>query len=297
MKNPAYLVIKGIVYFLGLFPLWFLYFLADLLYYPAYYIFRYRRKVVRQNLLGSFPQKSLKEIIAIEKRFYRNLTDLLVEYLKLTTISKQELFRRIKLDNGELIDKLYSEGKSIFLATGHCGNWEWLGKVLPQLSDHQSVAIYKKLSNNTFDALIRYIRMNHGNQLLLESRSAYRGLKQMRDKPVAVLILADQSPAGNEQDYWTDFLNRETAFFNGPEKMAKGLDFAVLFAENIKIKRGFYEIRLKPLAVDPAATQTNEITEAYSHMLEQAILANPDNWLWSHKRFKHQRTKTENAYA
>ena len=128
---------------------------------------------------------------------------------------------------------------------------------------------------------------------MIESRSAFRSLKQVADQLNAVVIIADQSPSGTEQDYWTNFLNQDTAFFTGLEKMAKALDYAVVFVENIKVKRGVYNMVLSPISLEPKKEPTNYIIETYARMLEQAIVDNPSNWLWSHRRWKHQRTKTE----
>ncbi|HOI32472.1 MAG TPA: lysophospholipid acyltransferase family protein [Bacteroidales bacterium] len=289
MNSPGYKILRSFARFWGNFPLRFLYVFSDILYYIAYYLLRYRRSVVRKNLLDSFPEKSKSEIKFIEKQFYHNLTDLFAEYLKMARISKEELDERMHYENAELLEELAVQGKSVFLATGHCGNWEWFGKAIPLNTSHNGIAIYKRLSNKTFEILIKEIRTNHNNLTMLESRSTYRGLKQLDDRHNAVFIAADQSPSGNEQDYWTNFLNRETAFFNGPEKMAKALDYAVIFVENSRIRRGYYKIKLIPVTLNPGQTASNEITEKYVRMLEKAIREQPDNLLWSHRRWKHQR--------
>lgn len=292
MKSPGYFLVRSISLFLGLFPLWFLFIIFDLLYYFAFYIIRYRRKVVRRNLINSFPEKPLKEIKSIEKKFYHNFMDLFAENVKMTRMSKAAIKHRVRCENPDFLAELAKAGKSVFLATGHFGNWEWVGKAIPLLTNHRCIAIFKRLSNKSFDALIAEIRINHNNQMLLESRLAYKGLRQLSDRPNAVGIVADQSPSGNDQDYWTQFLHQETAFFNGPEKMAKALNYAVLYVEVTRPKRGYYSIRFSPITLDPSQAAPNEITEKYARMLERAIVASPSNWLWSHRRWKHQRTKT-----
>ncbi len=292
MKSPGFYLVRIITLFLGLFPIWFLFLISDLLYFFAFYIIRYRRKVVRRNLINSFPEKSSKEIKLIEKEFYHNFTDLFAENVKMTQLSKASIRQRVICENPDILTSLADSGRSVFLATGHSGNWEWVAKAIPLLTNHRSIAIFKRLSNKSFDALIGEIRLNHNNQMLLESRSAYKGLRQLSDRPNAVFIVADQSPSGNDQDYWTQFLHQETAFFNGPEKMAKALNYAVLYVEVTRPKRGYYSIRFSPITLDPSQAAPNEITEKYARMLERAIVASPSNWLWSHRRWKHQRTKT-----
>ncbi|MBG0782341.1 MAG: lysophospholipid acyltransferase family protein [Bacteroidales bacterium] len=292
MNSTGYKILRSIARFWGYFPLWFLYIFSDILYYFGYYLFRYRRSVVWKNLMVSFPEKSKSEIKTIEKKFYHNLTDFFAEYIKMARISKEELYKRVHYENPELLKQLADQGKSVFLATGHCGNWEWFGKAIPLNTHHNGIAIYKQLSNKAFEELVKEIRTNHNNLTMLESRTTYRGLKQLNDKNNAVFIAADQSPSGSEQDYWTNFLNHDTAFFNGLEKMAKALDYVVMFVENSRIRRGYYKIKLTPITLQPRQTAPNEITENYVRMLEKAIVEQPDNWLWSHRRWKHQRTKT-----
>ncbi|HPE42831.1 MAG TPA: lysophospholipid acyltransferase family protein [Bacteroidales bacterium] len=292
MNSPGYKLLRSIARFWGRFPLWFLYLFSDFLYYLAYYLIRYRRSVVRKNLTQSFTEKSRSEIKQIEKKFYHNLTDLFAEYIKMARISKDELHKRMHYENAEVLVQLADQGKSVFLATGHCGNWEWFGKAIPLKTQHNGIAIYKQLSNKVFEVLVKEIRTNHNNGTMLESRATYRGLKQLNDRHNAVFIAADQSPGGNEQDYWTNFLNRETAFFNGLEKMAKALDYAVVFADNSRVRRGYYKVKLIPITLNPKQTSANEITEQYARLLEQAITKQPDNWLWSHRRWKHQRKNT-----
>lgn len=275
-------------------PMQVLYLVADFFYFIVYYIVRYRLKVVRQNLKAAFPEKTSSELKQIEKAFYHHFADLMAEYLKMTQISEKELQKRITIENPEVLEKLYEESRNVFLALGHCGNWEWFGMAVYAATKHRPFAIYKRLSNPDFEDFVKAIRTSIGPLQMIESRSAYRSLKQLDDQLNAVVILADQSPAGNEQDYWITFLNQETAFFTGLEKMAKALDYSVVFVENIKVKRGHYKVVLSTVSTNPKTETTNYILETYARMLEQAIVKNPANWLWSHRRWKHQRNKPEN---
>jgi len=293
MKKFGFFLVRSFANLLGLFPMQVLYLLADFFYFLVYYIIRYRQKVVRRNLEVSFPEKTAKQRKQIEKAFYHHFADLMAEYVKMTQMTEKEMRKKVTIENPEILHKLYNEGRSVFLALGHCGNWEWFGMAFYRYTKHRPFAIYKRLSNPYFDDFIKSIRTIIGPLQMIESRSAFRSLKQVADQLNAVVIIADQSPSGTEQDYWTNFLNQDTAFFTGLEKMAKALDYAVVFVENIKVKRGVYNMVLSPISLEPKKEPTNYIIETYARMLEQAIVDNPSNWLWSHRRWKHQRTKTE----
>jgi KDO2-lipid IV(A) lauroyltransferase len=294
MKKIAYYIFILKAWFISLLPFWFLYILSDFLYVIVYYLIRYRRKIATQNLKNSFPEKSLVEIKQIEKKYYHNLCDIVVEFIKIRHISIDQLKKRMIITNPTILHELYNQNKSVFLSVGHCGNWDWFGKTIPYITDHKVFAIYKELSSTDFDSYMKSLRSRFGVPTLIESKSTYRSLLQSKDTTNAVFLAGDQTPGGLDANYWTTFLNQDTPFFLGIEKMAKSLDYAVLFFDIKRIKRGHYEATITPITLNPKETKTNEITESYVRLLENAIINNPDNWLWSHRRWKHKREGIQN---
>ena len=294
MKKIAYYIFILKAWFISLLPFWFLYILSDFLYVIVYYLIRYRRKIATQNLKNSFPEKSLVEIKQIEKKYYHNLCDIVVEFIKIRHISIDQLKKRMIITNPTILHELYNQNKSVFLSVGHCGNWDWFGKTMPYITDHKVFAIYKELSSTDFDSYMKSLRSRFGVPTLIESKSTYRSLLQSKDTTNAVFLAGDQTPGGLDANYWTTFLNQDTPFFLGIEKMAKSLDYAVLFFDIKRIKRGHYEATITPITLNPKETKTNEITESYVRLLENAIINNPDNWLWSHRRWKHKREGIQN---
>lgn len=289
MKKIGYYIFIIKAWFISLLPFWLLYRLSDFLFLIIYFLLRYRRKVVAVNLKNSFPEKSDSERKRIERHYYRNLCDLIVEFIKIQHISPETFKKRFVITNPEILSELYQEKKNIFMSVGHCGNWEWFGKTMPFLIDHKVFAIYKELSSKEFDQYMLRNRRRFGTPEMIESKTAYKQLLQSRQIVKAVVIAGDQTPGGKEIDYWTNFLHQDTAFFNGIDKMARSLDYAVLFFEIKRVKRGYYEATISPVTLNPKETKTNEITETYVRLLEKAILNSPDNWLWSHRRWKHKR--------
>ena len=94
MKFVYYIVFAS-WYVLSLLPLRVLYVVSDILYLPLFYCIRYRRHIVHSNLKASFPEKSEPEILRIEKQFYHFFCDYVVETIKLFSISKKEMMRRM----------------------------------------------------------------------------------------------------------------------------------------------------------------------------------------------------------
>ena len=291
MKKVAYALVYGLVYLVGMLPFGLLYLLSDINAFLLYHLIRYRRKVVRENLLKSFPDKDLSEIKRIEKRNYRNLCDLFAETCKLLVLKPKQLQKRVTFLNPELMEDLYKKGKSVFTVLPHSGNWEWHGKLMHTVSLHKASAIYKRVENEVFERLMKKIRESYGieHEHMIESRVAFRELLKRSDMLNSILIIADQSPRGVESDYWNTFLNQETCWFTGTEKMARKLDYAVVFVAMRRVKRGYYEVQFKTICEDANNLPENYIMEQYSQETERFVNENPDNWLWTHRRWKHKR--------
>ena len=295
MAKIGYHIVKWWVTFLSVHPFWLLYLKSDFYYLMTYHVVRYRRKVVRENLLRSFPEKGAKEIKAIEKRYYRNLCDLVVEAPKMMRMSPKGYMYRISVANPELITRLKEQNKNIFYAIPHSGNWEWFGKMMPDFSDHNCLAVYKRVKNPVFEQLMMTLRTKDCNLEMVESNAALRRLTQLRDKTNAVLMVADQTPFGRESDYWNEFLHQDTCWFTGLERIAKMLDYAVVYVDMQRQGRGRYEVTFHLITDDPKSTEKDYIMEQYVRHVERSIIAQPDNWLWSHRRWKHQRPQTVKA--
>lgn len=295
MKRIGFYLVKWRADFQSIQPFWLLYLKSDLCCLLLYHVARYRRKVVRQNLLRSFPEKGAKEIKAIEKRFYRNLCDLFVEAPKMLRMDPDGYRKRLTYVNPELITQLEDQHKNIFYAIPHSGNWEWFGKTIPFLSHHNGLAIYKQVKNPVFEQLMMYLRTKGIALEMVESNSALRRLVQLRETMNGVLMMADQTSHGLASDYWTEFLHQDTCWFTGIERIAKKLDYSIVFVDMVRRGRGRYEIAFELVTDNPKELGEGEVMERYVRCVERFIQANPDNWLWSHRRWKHERPQTEKA--
>lgn len=278
------------VFFLGvlsLLPLSVLYILADGAYLLLYFVFGYRRKVVRENLLNALPDKTLEEILVIEKRFYRYLASLVFEIIKMSNISKKEIERRFVFKNKEQVQEYLDRGESVLICSAHYGNWEWgtLGIGLNFSADHYP--IYKPLTNPVFDTWFKKVRSKFGNKLIA-MRQTMRALQASKNKPSIFSFGNDQAPSKDESHYWTSFMHQPSSVQLGIEKIAKRTNQPIFYFKINVLKRGFYEVNCVPLCLNPAGTTEFEITEMHTRFLEEIIRAKPEYWLWSHKRWKYK---------
>lgn len=285
----AYYLYSFFLKLLSSIPFRILYVISDCLFYLIYYVARYRRKVVRTNLTESFPGKDLKEIKSIEKKFYRFFTDNLLESCKMTTISQEEIKRRMNFKNMDAFNADLKAGKSISLYLGHFGNWEWCSSIpLHFIDGITSAQIYHQLRNKNIDKLILRNRERMGATCIEMRKTARYINEQVKANKVCVTgFIADQSPRIKDVRYFLPFLNHQVPVLIGTEKLTKHYDFAAWFVRVKRVSRGFYEAEVIPMHEDPKSLPDYELTEIYFRMLEEAIQAQPELYLWSHRRFKH----------
>lgn len=276
-----------IVYPASRLPLFVLYLFSDLFFFIIITVFPYRKKVIRQNLQRSFPDKTLKELRRIERSFYRHFCDLLAEGVKNLTISKYELQKRMTVKNPEIMKELYDCNKSVILVSGHYNNWEWLVTSQNILFHHQALGIGMPLTSTFWDKKINERRSRFGMKVV-NSKNFKEAIQAEQDNPIAVLVLGDQSPGDARKSYWMDFLHQQTAVLFGTEQMAHEYNFAVVYFTTKKISRGKYEMELTLITDDPKKMKWGEITESHTHLLEKEIIKAPSFWIWSHKRWKRE---------
>ena len=249
---------------------------------------RYRKKIVQKNLKSSFPDKSHKELLLLEMKFYRNFFDVAFESIKACSMSPRWMKRHMEFHGLEKIYKFLEEGRSVMAYMGHNANWEWVSTLPTQLMPQYTVAqVYHVLENSVMNDVILKIRGAYG----AESIPMERVLRQLilykqEGKQFIVGMIADQVPLMRNIHYWTDFLNHNTPIFTGAERIARKLDLAVIYAEVVRVKRGHYRCIIHTMFEDSANLADFAITEEYIRRLERTIKNNPANWLWSHNRWK-----------
>lgn len=274
-------------------PLGVLYVFSDLGYLLLRYVARYRLRTVRDNLSASFPDKSEAELRAIERGFYRHFADNAVESVKLLHMSEGEMRRRMRFENVELIDRLFSEGRDIVAYFSHCGDWEWatsVGLHTRARAGHDADFgfVYRPLNNKVFDALMLEIRTRFGASAYPKA-TVFRELIRLRcsGRRFITGFMSDQKPSHGDPTQVLTFLNHPTAMITGTETVARKLGTAVIYWDMKRERRGMYCIECRLISADAAAEEPGALTAAYARMLQRTIERNPSIWLWTHKRWKY----------
>lgn len=281
-----YYLLLILLYPLALLPMRVLYLLSDVVYVLLYHILGYRKQVTVDNLRNAFPEKCNADIQQIMKRFYRNFCDQWIETLKMLTISEKELNKRVK-GNWEVFKQLDVEGRNTYALLGHTFNWEWANLACQYNSPQQFAGVYLPVDNKGFNRLLYRMRTRGGGWLI--SMKEKRGFQRLQQVRYIVGLIADQNPSNLSVATWLPFMHREAPFFKGSDQLPRRAKAAVVFAGIKKLKRGYYEVNLQLLADDASKLAENEILQPYVAFMETQLRAQPDNWLWTHKRWKHQR--------
>ena len=294
-----YVLLMGFAYPLSLLPFRVLFLLSDFTFVILYHWVKYRRPVVRKNLRDSFPEKSDAEQAEIERKFYHFFCDYIFETIKMMSMSKAKMQRHMRFSGLEHMYHALDEGHSVALYLAHYCNWEWVTSI--NLHVPKGVVggqVYHILESKAFDTFMLQLRARWDGiniprfELLRKVVSEYRN-----DRRMVIGFISDQGPEMHTIHHWTQFLNHDTAIITGTETVAKKFDFACLYLDITRVRRGYYNVEIIPLTMNSTEYKDYDITDMYAKALEQTIRRQPENWLWTHNRWKRTRRQYEEYLA
>jgi KDO2-lipid IV(A) lauroyltransferase len=279
----------GILIGMSYLPFWVLFGISDLFYLFLRYIIKYRHAVITENLSHAFPEKTDSEIKKITDKFYRHFCDVFVETIKAYSISEKQFDKRIRFNQTEEFLNYYKQGRSLILFGMHYNNWEW-SSFTANKQLHDVIFVYNPIrGNQAFERFITHVRSRWGAKTVPVHRSSRIVLEFGKaDKPAAIWLGADQS-APKKSKFWATFFNREAPFFSGPEKIAHRSNQPVFLHVTRKIKRGHYVVDFIPLFDKPGEVEPKDILRTYIRKMEEIVREEPEYYLWSHRRWKHNR--------
>ena len=286
--EPLWWLLLGLAHL----PLSVLYLFAEVIYLLLAYVMRYRWRVVTENLRNSFPEKTPAEIERTGKVFYRHFAQVVVEIVKLAAISPEALARRVHFTNPELMTNHFAQNRLVLALGSHMGNWEWLLNGAALEFPGAAAGVYKPLNNLFFEALMRRLRTRFGADAV-PMLATLRYLVAHRGEGRILSLLIDQAAGPEDRPYWTQFLHQDTSFYTSADRLAVQFDCPVLYIGIRRAQRGYYEVTFTELpdgrAAGGASVGAFPITEAFARQLEKDMRASPEQYLWTHRRWKHKR--------
>ncbi len=287
MNALVYYLTFPILFVVSRLPFPLFYQLSDFISFLIYRVFGYRKAVVRSNLKHAFPELKEAEYRIIEKKFYRHLCDLFLEIIKSMGMSKDQMLKRFKVKNIEVLTQFEKQNRSAFLLCGHYASWEWMMS-LGYHMNHLGYGIYRPIKNPYFDNLIKEIRSRH-DAYMIPQKTAAELIRQKEKKNERGVygFASDQSPRPTPKSYWRPFMGINVPVYTGAERLARELNIPLVFGKIKRVKRGYYELEFKLITDQPKTTAVNEITDIYTEWLEEQIKEDPTQYFWTHKRFKN----------
>ncbi len=292
MSKIAFLLLSPAIYLISLLPLRIHYSFCSVLLFFLSRVAGYRRSVVTVNIARSFPEFKYDKVEKTVKKFYKNLSQIVAENIWVISASGKSVNMMVTLENPDVLSEIYSNGDSVILVGGHTGNWELITRLeyfkteqIIGFTRKNTVIAYKRQHSNLSDRIIKWVRNSHKTIKLVESQSLGRFVLKNRHKQYCYILYADQAPLPGSK-FVVDFLSRETTMINGPEMLARAIDCPVVYFRMQRSSRGRYKIVFSKITGKPSETKQGFITGQYAALLEESIKDEPDNWLWSHKRWK-----------
>ncbi len=291
MKDQiSFFFFKVLVWFFSLIPFALMYKISDLLAWLLRAVFKYRVETANENLRRSFPKKSKKELKHILKASYKNLSDVLLEGIKGFSMSPSTANTRYRWINPEIADRFFYEQKNAVLFASHYANWEWGTQTIGHQLKHRTLGIVKLVKNPLLNSYLQKNRCAK-NVFVTDISETRSSIERFKDAPTLFVFIADQGPRNIKKAQWVDFLNQKTPCLYGADRIAREYDWPALVVETSRIKRGYYELNLKVLEEHSSTTIDGAITAKYMKSLEHQIIEKPEDWLWTHRRWKRANEK------
>ena len=282
-------ILVGVLILISYLPFWILYGISDIFFLFFRYVVRYRYKIITDNISKAFTEKTEDEVASIREKFYRHLCDLVVEAVKLYSMSEKQLEKRLVIKGAEKVNSYFDQEKSIIALAFHHNNWEWCSYLQTKIN-HLVLMVYNPIrGNNAMEKFLKHSRGQWGGEAVPVHKTARTTIvHNSKGQLTGLWLAADQTPLANSK-FWTLFLNRETPFFSGPDKLAVKTNQPVFFQHVKKLKRGKYQVEYSILFEEPNKLSEKDILLGYIRKMEEIIKSEPEYYLWSHRRWKHTR--------
>lgn len=289
MQFLLFLFVYPALWLISILPFRLLYILSDGLYLVVYRLIGYRKKTVRRNIRMALPHLSASDRLEIERKSYHHLCDMFLEMIKTMSMSRADMDAHFSFTNPEFFHEMQRKGKSIIVYCAHYATYEWIISMNYHI-EHKGYAVYKRIRNPHFDKLVRSIRSRFGAELLTTKETVPTIVRNRAQGITAAYgLVSDQSPKASSIQHWTRFMGMETPVHVGAELLAKRYDMIVMNLKVTSVRRGFYEATFELMSENPREVANFGLTDDFMNRLEQQILRAPEFYLWTHKRWKHQR--------
>jgi KDO2-lipid IV(A) lauroyltransferase len=252
-----------------------------------YHLGTKNRLITLHNLMRSFPEKDLKQIIGIAKGVYRHFATVAAEFFDMPYITKENIHKWAEVEGLENYKAAIAKGKGILSIVAHFGNWEILPFGVPIYAKTINI-VYRPLDNPVIDNMVEYVRTMMGNTLIPKGGSGKRIIELLKENQI-VGMLSDQN-VGLQEGVFVDFFGRPACTGKGLAVMAMRSGAPVFALFPARHKSGKYKAILTP-AIEAVNTGDYEAdiltnTQRFTKVIEDIVREYPEQWFWFHQRWK-----------
>lgn len=263
----------------------------------------YRRDVVMINLARSFPEKKYSELRKIADDFYKHFGDLFAETFWFAGSHDTKRLRDshiCEMEHADVLNRLYNDCPGVIVLTSHLGNWELTGGILNYVyapdkvdfGEKNTTVVYKELSNSFWDKVFgdnrcAPIAKENKETCYVESRKILRFVIAHRNEKRLYIFPTDQCPYKYASAHTMDnFMHQPTLTMTGGAALAHKFGFAVVYMAFKKKEDFGYKMSFREICPDASKFTPEDIMNKFYSYLEEDVNAQPENYLWTHKRWK-----------
>ena len=253
----------------------------------SYHLSLKHRLIAIHNLMRSFPDKPLKEIIRLAKESYISATLVVVEFLDIPYLNKDNLHQWISIEGLENYKEAEKEGKGVLIFSAHFGNWE-IGNAALAIMTQPFVFIYRVFDSPLLERTITGVRASYGN-VSLSKYNAMRPMIRLLKNGITINLLIDQNVTWYE-GVFVDFFGRKACTTPGLSLLALYTKAPVLPVFTRRLPDGKYLLEIgKKVEIVSSGNRDADVlinTQNFTKIIEEKIRQYPEQWLWFHQRWK-----------
>tara|TARA_B100000073_G_scaffold69759_1_gene51580 strand:+ start:145 stop:1005 length:861 start_codon:yes stop_codon:yes gene_type:complete len=240
-------------------------------------------KIINSNIKKALPDINFKNLKKIKRFMWNNYGRTFAEYMFIKEFRNGKISKNIEIDGQEILEKIKKENSQVIFISGHFSNFELMAMHLEK-SGINLCAIYRPLNNIFLNGIMERIRKKYiCKKQIKKGIVSLRQLIALKKNNFSTAIMIDQRVS---EGILSNFFNHEALTTTIPAQLVKKFNIPIVPVYIERIGNINFKICIsKPIYFDEDTT-TDKITDELNRILEKMILNKPENWIWSHNRWK-----------
>tara|TARA_Y100000768_G_scaffold373922_1_gene343101 strand:- start:177 stop:1037 length:861 start_codon:yes stop_codon:yes gene_type:complete len=241
------------------------------------------KELIQKNIKRAMPDIDSKKINEITKSMWNNYGRVFAEYIFIKDFRSGKLSTKIKIDGKEILEDIKLSNKQVVFVSGHLSNFELMAMCLEK-SGIKLSAIYRPLNNIFLNLIIERIRKKYiCKKQIKKGIGGLKKLIYLKRKNFSTALMIDQRVS---EGILSDFFNKKALSTTIPAQLVKKFNIPIVPVYIERIDEINFKISINKPIVFPNDTSIQNITDRLNKIMEEMILKKPEQWIWSHNRWK-----------